>query len=340
MKKFIVAGLLTALVIAGVAWRLVGHSTSDPANITLHGNVDIRQVSLAFNESGRVKQLLVQEGDRVKTGQVLGYLDTESLEIQARQATARLAAQEQSVQEQQAGARPAEIAQARAQLSSAQAQRLKARQDLQRIQRIAGDTGGKGISQQELDTARSNLQVAEASVRERQASLNLMQEGARAEQRKATLSQADALKADLELLNYRLSQGELHAPVDAVVRARLVEPGDMASPQKSVFTLALDDPKWVRVWLSESDLGRVREGMTANVTTDTHPANPVKGKVSYISSVAEFTPKSVQTEDLRTNLVYEVRVLVDDPENTLRMGQPATVVIATDGKSQAATAHE
>jgi HlyD family secretion protein len=117
--------------------------------------------------------------------------------------------------------------------------------------------------------------------------------------------------------------------VDAVVRSRLMEPGDMATPQRPVFALALTDPKWVRVYVNEADLGKVRPGLAARVVTDSQPDRPIDGKVGYISSVAEFTPKSVQTEELRTSLVYEVRVLVADTGNVLRLGQPATVHFAS-----------
>ncbi|WP_270455343.1 HlyD family efflux transporter periplasmic adaptor subunit [Klebsiella quasipneumoniae] len=340
MKKSLIAAVVIIVLVGGAATFWLSRSSSGNAGeVTLHGNVDIRQVSLAFEESGRIRQLDVQEGDRVHAGQILGNLDMESLEIQARQAAAKLAVQEQTVQEQQAGSRPEEIAQAQAQLASARAQLEKAEQDLKRLQNIAASTGGKGVSKQETDAARSNLRVAASNARERQANLDLLLKGVRSEQRQAAVAQTAALRADLDLLHYRISRGTLKAPVDAVVRARLLEPGDMAGPQKPAFTLALDDPKWVRVWLSESDLGRVRTGMTAQVFSDTWPDRPVTGQIGYISSVAEFTPKSVQTEDLRTKLVYEVRVLVNDPKNTLRMGQPATVKIATDTTQNETSRH-
>ncbi|RXA98063.1 MULTISPECIES: HlyD family efflux transporter periplasmic adaptor subunit [Yersinia] len=330
MNKKIIAGVVVAaLVVVGIAVWLNGRNNDDKNQLTLHGNVDIRQVSLAFEESGRISALMVDEGDSVSAGQVVAMLDTHALKIQEKQAQARLDAEKQTVREQQSGARPEEIAQVKAQLASAQAQLIKANEDLSRIQRIASSTGGRGISKQELDTAKNNQSVAQANVKERQASLELMVKGVRTEQREAAIAQVKALEADLELLRYRISQAELRSPVDAIVRARLQEPGDMTSPQKAVYTLALTEPKWVRVWVSESDLGRVKSGMAAQVVTDSFPDKPVSGKVGYISSVAEFTPKSVQTEELRTNLVYEVRIVVSDPDNVLRMGQPATVNINT-----------
>ncbi|MDU6439484.1 HlyD family efflux transporter periplasmic adaptor subunit [Pantoea piersonii] len=333
-KKIIAGAVVTALIVtAGAIW-LFGRNGNDSNTLTLHGNVDIRQVSLAFEDSGRISTLAVDEGDRVHAGQVIATLDTRALKIQEQQAQAQLDAQKQTVREQQAGSRPEEVAQTRAQLASAQAQLQKATEDISRIQHISAGTGGKGISKQEMDTARSNLRIAQASVKERQASLTLMEKGVRSEQREASVAQVKATEAQLALMQYHLAQAELRSPVDAIVRARLQEPGDMTGPQKSVYTLALSQPKWVRVWLNESDLGRVKSGMPAQVTTDSFPDKPVTGKVGFISSVAEFTPKSVQTEDLRTNLVFEVRIVVDDQENVLRMGQPATVSINIQPENQ------
>ena len=125
----------------------------------------------------------------------------------------------------------------------------------------------------------------------------------------------------------------MKAPIAAVVRARLLEPGDIASPQRPVFTLAIMQPKWVRAFVPEPRLSQIRPGMAAQVNTDSAPDQPLPGRIGFISSVAEFTPKTVQTEELRTSLLYELRVLVDDPQDVLRLGQPATVHL-TAGTAQ------
>ncbi|MGH8348840.1 MAG: HlyD family efflux transporter periplasmic adaptor subunit, partial [Pseudomonas sp.] len=151
--------------------------------------------------------------------------------------------------------------------------------------------------------------------------------GPRAEDVAGAQAQLQVSQAQLALLQHQIDLGTLTAPADAVVRSRLLEPGDMATPQRPVFALALTKPKWVRVYIGEADLGRIKPGISARVLTDSHPDQPIAGKVGYISSVAEFTPKAVQTEELRTNLVYEVRVLVDDGSDVLRLGQPATVYL-------------
>lgn len=329
MNKKLIAVVLVviAVVIIGFwAWKYNNKNQKDNV-LTLYGNVDIRQVSLAFEQSGRIDKLLVQEGDKVKAGQVLAALNTNALHIQAKQAQAQLKAQQEAIVKQDVGARPEEITQAKAQLASAQAELDKTNKNLQRLQILVSSTDGRAISQQELDYAKSNKDSAEAAVRERQANLELIIKGARQEDREATKAQYEVTKANLDLINYNLTQAELKSPVNAVVRARLQEVGDMTTAQKAVYTLALTDPKWIRVYVNEQDLSSIKMGGTAQVIRDSNPNQPINGKIGYISSVAEFTSKTVQTEEIRTTLVYEVRIYVNDPNDQLKMGQPVTVKV-------------
>jgi len=328
-KPLIAAAVVLALALAGGAWWLMGRKENDHA-LVLHGNVSIRQVSLAFEGSGRVVELHAEEGDRVTKGTLLGVLDTRTLELQAEQAKAQMNVQQQNLLRLRNGSRPEEIAQARSRLTAAEAEASRAKQDVARLQAVVTKTDGRGVSPQDMDRATSNMQVAAAKVEDQREALRLVELGPRAEDVAGGEAQLTATQTQLELLQHQISQGQLKAPADAVVRSRLLEPGDMAMPQRPVFALALTDPKWIRVYVTEVDLGRVRPGMPAQVVTDSAPNRPIDGKVGYISSVAEFTPKSVQTEELRTSLVYEVRVLVADTEDTLRLGQPATVRLALD----------
>ena len=327
-KSLIVAIVVAALVITGLLWWK-SHDTGASTALTLYGNVDIRQVSLAFDGSGRVAEVRAEEGDKVKAGAVLALLDTRTLALQADQARYQIGVQQEALLRLRNGSRPQEIAQSRSRLAAAQADASQAESDLNRLQGITANTQGRGVSPQDLDRAKSHLQVAQAKVAEQREALRLTELGPRAEDVAGAEEQLKAAQAQLALLQHQVAQGELKAPADAIVRSRLLEPGDMATPQRPVFALALTQPKWVRVYVSEPDLGRVKPGMAASVVTDSRPGQSIAGKVGYISSVAEFTPKSVQTEELRTSLVYEVRVLVDDPQDVLRLGQPATVHLTT-----------
>ncbi|MCP8894878.1 HlyD family efflux transporter periplasmic adaptor subunit [Shinella daejeonensis] len=326
MKKILMAVLIAALAVGGW-WWWTGLETADTGEIVLQGNVDIRQVSLAFDGSGRIVELRAEEGDRVTAGQIIGMIDTGILELQARHAEALVAAQRQTVLRLQNGSRPEEVAQARALLASAEASAARAEQDLARTSRLRSSGTS---STQAVDQARAEAESARASVEQARAGLDLIEAGPRPEEIAGAAADLKAAEANLALLHHQIDQGTLRAPVDALVRSRLLEPGDQATSQRPVFALALTKPKWVRVYVSEPDLGRIRPGMAAQVFTDSDPDQPIGGRVGYISAVAEFTPKSVQTEELRTSLVYEVRVIVDDEAGSLRLGQPVTVRLPAD----------
>ena len=333
-KRLIAIGaviLVAAAAAGGYAWYR-GHQVTAPTELTLYGNVDIRQVSLAFDASGRISEMNVDEGQVVEPGQVLAKLDTRTLELQAKQAAAQIGVQEQTLLKLKRGNRPQEIAEARSQMLAYEAQLTKAKQDLERANNLWTAPGGHAISTQNYDAAKSAERVASQNLVNAQKAYELMKIGPRVEDIRSAESSLAAAKANLELLNHEISLGTLKSPDAAIVRSRLLQPGDMASAAKPVYTLALTSPKWVRVYVNEKDLGNVKPGMTASVVTDTHPNTPIEGTVGYISSVSEFTPKTVETPDLRSSLVYEVRVIVKDPKGDLRLGQPATVKINLNSK--------
>ncbi|HEY4242348.1 MAG TPA: HlyD family efflux transporter periplasmic adaptor subunit [Kofleriaceae bacterium] len=311
-------------VVASAAW--LGwrrwHHTDDASELVLHGNIDLRQVSLAFEGNGRVAELRAEEGDPVKAGQVIAVLDTQTLALQARAAAADVEVRRQALLRLQNGSRPEEIERARSQLRAAESDAQRATEDRSRTDKLLASGAVTG---QVADQSKTTAQVASAKVADLQAALRLAMLGPRAEDVAGAAAQLEASEAQLALLKHQIDQGQLRAPVDAVVRSRLLESGDMATPQRPVFALALTRPKWARVYVSETDLGKLKPDMSARVFTDSHPDQPISGKVGFISSVAEFTPKSVQTEELRTSLVYEVRIVVDDGADALRLGQPVTV---------------
>ena len=331
MRRTILILLLILVIgaVAGLAWWLTQRENS-ARQLVVYGNVDLRQVQLSFNNSERIAAVLVQEGDRVRQGQLVARLDTRRLEPQVAQAEAQAAAQQQVVQRLRNGSRPEEIAQARANVDSAKADALNARQQYERVKSAAEMSAGRAVRQQDVDSAKAALQVAEAKLVVNQRALELAVIGPRKEDIAQNEAQLRANEAQLAFLRQQLIDAQLLAPIDAVVRTRVLEPGDMASPQRPVFTLAITDPKWVRAYVSEPDLGKVHPGMAASVAVDSFPNRRFDGWVGFISPVAEFTPKSVQTEELRTSLVYEVRVFVKDPSDELRLGTPATVYLNTD----------
>jgi HlyD family secretion protein len=183
------------------------------------------------------------------------------------------------------------------------------------------------ISRQAFDTTQAASEEADAKVELNRKAYELEVKGPRKEDLDQAEAQLHADQAQLALMRQQLADAQLVAPFDAVIRSRLMEPGEMASPEKPVFSLAIINPKWVRTYVSETELGRIFPGMSASVAADSFPTKRFAGWIGFISPVAEFTPKSVETSELRTSLVYEVRVFVKDPTDELRLGMPATVYV-------------
>ncbi|MGW8194322.1 MAG: efflux RND transporter periplasmic adaptor subunit, partial [Desulforhopalus sp.] len=174
----------------------------------------------------------------------------------------------------------------------------------------------------------SKLMVERAQQKVREKALNLVLEGPRREDIAAAEKNLEAMQANMSLLSIRLADMTLFAPTGGTIQNRILERGEMAGPTRPVFSMALDDPKWIRAYIPEPLLGRIKLGMQASILSDSFPGQPMEGWVGFISPVAEFTPRTVQTEDLRTKLVYEARVFVTDREDHLRLGMPVTVIIA------------
>ena len=319
--------VVMAAIGAGV-WYWLNRRPNAPADVlVLYGNVDIRQVDLAFLDSERVATMLVDEGDAVTAGQKLATLDTGRLEPAVAQAEAQAQAQSQVVARLKAGSRPEEIASARANVAAAQADATNAGLAYKRAADLAAQ---KVVTAQALDDATAARDAADAHLKAAQEALNLVLAGPRKEDIAAAEAALQAHLAALDLAKRRLADAVLYAPTDGVIRDRILEPGDMASPQRPAYTLALTDPIWVRAYVSGPDLGKLWPGMVAQVTTDSYPTKTYAGRVGYISPTAEFTPKAVETTQVRTSLVYQLRVYVHNPEGELRLGMPATVSIPLD----------
>lgn len=329
-RKVVVAA--AALVLAAVAGSMIyrrhSEEATDGGRLRIFGNVDVRDAQLAFEDQERIATVLVEEGERVTQGQVLATLETDRLAAEIAAKEARVAAQEAALRRLENGSRPQEVEAARAGLAAAEASigNLEGR-----IARLATTARSGASSEQDLDDARAALDVAQAERRERAATLELALEGPRAEDLVEARAVLEALRAELELLRRRLADGELRAPSPGVIQSRILEPGEMAAPSRPVLTLALTEPKWVRAFVPEPWLGRIANGMRASVRSDSFGGRSYPGWVGFISPVAEFTPKAVETEELRTKLVYEVRVFVEDPRDELRLGMPVTVEVDAAG---------
>lgn len=281
-RKRILALVVIGAAVAFGVWKFLQTTRQDSgeAALTLYGNVDIRDVVLAFRVGGRIDEIRFDEGDHVKKGTILAVLDREPFDEQYALAKARLA-------------------EAEATLNSAS-------RNFNRNTKLL-ETGT--VSQRLYDESLAARDEAHARVL--------------------------TAKVQVDQAETALKDTELKAPSDGTVLTRIRERGSVVAAGQPVLTLAVDNNVWVRAYVDEPSLGHVHPGQSAMVFTDTRPDRPYKGQIGFISPQAEFTPKNVETRQLRSDLVYRLRVIVLNPDEGLRQGMPVTVRIQTDGKGAA-----
>jgi HlyD family secretion protein len=323
MKKRIIS--LIVLVVAGSAiWFLWPHQGVD-GELVLYGNVDIREVQLGFRVAGRLQEMNFEEGDAVTTGQVMAALDNKPLRDGMALAQARVAEAEARVAMLRTGSRPQEIQQAQARVAEASAALTNARQEFKRQKELV-DSGLS--SQQLLDSAKSMRDQTKARLSANQEALALAVEGARSEDIDAGEAGLAAAQAQLEQAKTQLADAQLQAPNNGVILTRVREPGAIIGVGVPVYALSLTDTVYVRAYIAEPGLGKIAPGAKVIVTTDSS-AKEYVGQIGFISPRAEFTPKSVETPELRTDLVYRLRIVIPAPDQGLRQGMPVTIKLAT-----------
>lgn len=288
MKKKILVLVLIFLIllISGICVFFYNSSKKGNSNeLTLYGNIEIRQVDLSFQVAGLVSKLLKEEGDTVKKGELIAVLDEKDYD--------------------------ANFKKAEAEVERTLAIQKDASDKYNRYAPLADDNT---VSKQEVESLYNAQNKANADYK--------------------------AAAANKDYLSNQLKYTKLYAPEDGIVMIRVVEPGSNVSKGQPVYTMAKTNPVWVRVYVNETDLGNIKYGQEVNVYTDTINPNTgkkreYKGQIGYISPVAEFTPKTVQSTDIRTDLVYRVRVYINDTDEYLRQGMPVTVkvdLISKDNK--------
>lgn len=322
MYKKILPIVLIIVCLIAVFYGWKSYENSRNQELSLYGNVDIRTVNLNFRVGGRLASLTVDEGDKVKSGQILGKLDDAPYLIAVQQAKASVESLTARLALIQEGYRAEEIAQAKAAVDQSRSAYHYAESF---YQRQLGLWKSRSISANTLDDARSARDQTKATLQSAKDKLSQFEAGNRPQEiaeAKANLAQAQATLAQAEL---NLSDTTLISPSNGTILTRAVEPGSMLAASNTVFSVSLTDPVWVRAYVSETNLARAVPGSKVEIYTDARPNKPYQGTIGFVSPNAEFTPKSVETPELRTDLVYRLRIIVSDPDDNLRQGMPVTI---------------
>ena len=323
MKKVAVLIVLLAAVAGGVAWNYSLSNGNGGSELTLYGNVDIREVQLGFRVAGRLESMYFEEGDTVGAGDLLASLDDKPMREALALADAGLMEAQANLDRATTGSRPQEIQQAEAMVAEAESGLDNANKQLKRQQDLFKD----GLnSRSALDDAVAQQEQMAARLRASREALKLAVEGFRSEDIAAAQAGVAAAQARRAQAQTQLDDTSLLAPSSGVVLTRAREPGSMLAIGAPVLTLSLTEKTYVRAYVDESHLGSVVPGAKVWITSDSTDAR-YQGQVGFVSPRAEFTPKTVETPELRTDLVYRLRILVSDPDSVLRQGMPVTIEV-------------
>jgi HlyD family secretion protein len=322
MKRRIFILVLLALVIAGGVYvykRL--NRKSEPANqVTFSGNIEAHESLVSFKVQGRIVDLPVEEGQQVEAGSLLARLDDADYKQKVRIDEANVQVRESNLALTLAGTREQEIKASQQSMLDAQADFQQKKMDYERAQRLFSRDA---ISAQDRDLAQTAMQRSQAAFEAAQQRYSQALEGSRKEDIAIARANVQQAQANLGLSRVNLDYTVLRAPTTGVVTVRQAELGEVVVAGTPVVTLADLDHIWLRAYVPETDLARIRWGQDARITTDTYPAKQYHGRISFISSTAEFTPKSVQTYKERVTLVYRIKIDVDNPNHELKPGMPA-----------------
>ena len=324
MKRRLIA-LVAVVVVGGSAVFYARYQPASPADrIAVVGNIEVTDAQSSFRIGGRVDARLVSEGEVVHAGQVIARLDRVELAQQVALQQAELHAAAADLAELQAGSRPEEISQGEAALARARAEEERWRAEAARQAVLYKQDI---VSAREQEVAQAASEVARAHVRDAEERLALLRKGPRKERIAQARARLERARHGLGLTQTRLDDALLVAPISGIVLSENVEVGEYVSPGTPVVTIGALADVWLRAYIDEPDLGRVKVGHRARLTTDTYPGKVYDGVVSFLASEAEFTPKNVQTAKDRVKLVYRIKIDVPNPSFELKPGMPADAEI-------------
>ncbi len=325
MMKRTVLMILVALAIITGGYLYIRTAANEAVDTTLRisGNIEAHESVVSFKVQGRIVELPVQEGQYVKQGDLLARLDDDDYRQQVSVDEATVGTREAELELAVAGSRVQEIQAAKQTLIDAKADLELKRREFRRRQALLAE---QGVSKEDVDNAATQLKRAQATYERAKQTHDEIVEGTRKEEIAVRRANLESAREALKMSRVKLAYTILSAPVSGVVLVRQAELGEVVSAGTPVATIADVDHLWMRGYLNETDLGRVKWGQTATVRTDTYPDKEYKGRVSFISSQAEFTPKSVETHKERVTLVYRVKIDLDNPNHELKPGMPAEAV--------------
>ncbi len=320
-KKYVI---LVAILVAvgfflGISLYLKKPSIP-PGTVFVSGNIEAIEVDLSFRIAGQINRLPVVEGDRVRINEEVAALDTDTLEALRGSALSEIATSKAVLDELEAGTREEEIKSARAVAKAAESRLANARDEYERHLNLFK---GGAISASVHDSKETSFKVATEEYNNAIQRLTELERGPREEQIRAARSRLERSKWELKRIELDIRHSSLQSPINGVVLVKANELGEVILPGATVMTVAEIDEVWLKGYIGELDLGKVKLGQKANISIDSYPGKLYQGVVTYISTRAEFTPKNVQTREERIKQVYRVKITIPNQNQDLKIGMPA-----------------
>ena len=331
MKRILLIVIMAAAIGGFLYYLFTRDKEEEGTFIKVSGNIEATEVDVGFKVSGRIVSRFFEEGDWVDQGKVLAKLDDEDLRNRLDVARATLMSAQARLSKLLAGSRPEEIRQAEANLNQAKFDLENKETQYERMKSLFEK---KVVPKETSDNAEAAFKIAEASFQKAKENYLLVKEGPRKEDIEDARAQLDQARASVKLNETQLSYTTLNSPISGVVLVKSGEIGEVVNPGTSIITMADIENVWLKAYIPETDLSKVTWGQEVIVTTDLRPKKEYKGKISFISSQAEFTPKQIQTEKERVTLVYRIKVDISNKDRELKPGMPADGRILLESSSQ------
>ncbi len=320
MKRILLILFIVACVSGLLFYFFTRDKGGDNTFIRVSGNIETTEVDVGFKISGRIVSRFFEEGDWVDKGKVLAKLDDEDLRQRLELARATLRSAQARLSKLLAGSRPEEIRDAEATLNQAQFDLANRQIQYERTKALFEK---HVIPKESLDNAETGYNISKASLQKAMENYQLVKEGPRKEDIEDAKAQVEQAQASLKLAETQLSYTVLYSPISGIVLVKSGEIGEVVNPGTSIVTLADIENVWLKGYIPETELSKVKWGQEVMVTTDLRPQKTYKGRISFISSQAEFTPKQIQTEKERVTLVYRIKIDIPNPDRELKPGMPA-----------------
>jgi len=326
--------LIPIIIIVAVFIKTTKTQTTHPDGAYLFtGTAEVTSVRLSFKTSGRIDKILFDEGDKINKGELVAQLNDTDEKLAVAAAEANLNYSETGLSEVLAGSRKQEILNAKAALDmtkagvkKAKAELMQTKSDKERFETLYASNGVSKRTYELYNTsfekAKQSYEEAKASERKAKEALSLAIEGARNEAIERARALVSISEQSLAQAKQKLAYTKLYSPVNGTVLSRVIEDGEFVQTGYTVLTIADLSDMWIKGYVSENYLGKIKLGQTVIIKSDAYPDKEYKGKISYISSEAEFTPKTVQTYEERINYMYMIKVTVDNSSNELKYGMP------------------